>query len=75
MIWHVSHITCRHLRRESLRADRCAAARTERREAPVERSGAEEESVGTTKEARADGGNAHGETDARSGSQTPVREG
>lgn len=40
-----------------------------------ERSGAEEESVGTTKEARADGGNAHGETDARSGSQTPVREG
>lgn len=34
MIWHVSHITCRHLRRESLRADRCAAARIERREAP-----------------------------------------
>lgn len=38
-----------------------------------ERSGAKEESVGTTKEERAGGGNAHGEMDGRSRSETPVR--
>lgn len=38
-----------------------------------ERNGAKEESVGTTKEERADGGNAHGEMDGRSRSGTPVR--
>lgn len=38
-----------------------------------EGNGAKEESVGTTKEERADGGNAHGEMDGRSRSRTPVR--